>query len=122
MILLANKQRGNMDIHKKFTFAITLFLILLVGGTYVYSSVEDWRYIDAAYFTVATVTTVGYGDFVPITDTGKIFTMFFSFLGIGMTLYFFTLFGKYFYRKQLFAQLKGSNKIKGHRGTTLVKK
>jgi len=111
-----------MDVHKKFTFAIIIFIVLLIGGVYFYSNIEGWRYIDSAYFTVATVTTVGYGDIVPVTDIGKIFTMFFSFLGIGMTLYFFTLFGRYIYRKQLFAQLRESKKIKGHRGTKLVKK
>ena len=114
--------KRKMDVHKKFTFAITLFIILLVGGSYIYSNIEGWRYLDSVYFTVATVTTVGYGDIVPQTDTGKIFTIFFSFLGIGMALYFFTLSGKYIYRKQLFAQLKGSKKIKGYRGTRLVKK
>ena len=73
------------------------------------------------YFTVVTVTTVGYGDFAPSTDIGKIFTIFFSFFGIGMALYFFTLFGKYVYRRQLFAQLKDLKMIKGYRGTRLVK-
>jgi hypothetical protein len=110
-----------MEVYKKFAFAFIFFFILLFGASYVYYSVEGWRYLDAVYFSVATVTTVGYGDLVPQTDTGKIFTIFFSFLGIGMVLYFFTLFGKYIYRKQLFAQLKYSKKIKGNRGTKLVK-
>jgi len=113
---------GNgVKMHKKFTFTIVLFFILLFGGSYVYSSIEGWRYLDSLYFSVATVTTVGYGDMVPQTDLGKVFTMFFSFLGIGMVLYFFTLFGKYVYRKQLFAQLKDLKKIKGTRGTRLVR-
>ena len=74
------------------------------------------------YFVVATVTTVGYGDIVPHTDIGKIFTIFFSFFGVGMALYFFTLLGRYVYRKQLFAQLKNAKKIKSSRGTKLVRK
>ncbi len=110
-----------MKYKKKFIFAIVSFLLLLLFSSYIYSSVEGWRYIDSMYFSVATVTTVGYGDLVPQTDAGKIFTMFFSFLGIGMALYFFTLFGKYFYRKQLFSYLKDSKKIRGFRGTRLVK-
>ncbi len=101
-----------MDLHKKFTLAIALFLILLLGGTFVYSSIEGWRYIDSAYFTVATVTTVGYGDIVPQTDIGKIFTMFFSFIGIGMAFYFFTSFGKYIYKKTFQNELiKHHNKL-----------
>ncbi|MFH1585173.1 MAG: potassium channel family protein [archaeon] len=95
-----------MDLHKKFIFAINLFLILLLGGTFIYSSIEGWRYIDSVYFTVATVTTVGYGDIVPQTDIGKIFTMFFSFFGVGMAFYFFTLFGKYIYKKTFQDELK----------------
>ena len=98
--------KNKMDLHKKFAFAIVLFLVLLFGGTLIYSSIEGWRYIDSVYFTVATVTTIGYGDIVPQTDIGKIFTIFFSFLGIGMAFYFFTLFGKYIYKKTFQDELK----------------
>ena len=95
-----------MDLHKKFTFAIIVFLILLSGGALIYSSIEGWSYLDSLYFTVATVTTIGYGDIVPQTDIGKIFTIFFSFFGIGMAFYFFTLFGKYIYKKTFQDELK----------------
>jgi len=83
--------KNKMDLHKKFAFAIVLFLVLLFGGTLIYSSIEGWRYIDSVYFTVATVTTIGYGDIVPQTDIGKIFTIFFSFFGIAMFFYFISL-------------------------------
>ena len=95
-----------MDLHKKFTFAIVMFLILLFVGTLVYFSCEGWNYLDSLYFTVVTVTTIGYGDLAPQTDIGKIFTMFFSFFGIGMAFYFFTLFGKYIYKKTFQEELK----------------
>lgn len=111
-----------MKFHKKITFAIIFFLVFLLSGAYIYSNIEGWRYIDSLYFSVATVTTVGYGDFVPQTDIGKIFTIFFSLIGIGMAFYFFTLLGKYVYIQQLFAKLKDSKRIKGNRGTRLVKK
>ena len=95
-----------MDLHKKFIIAIIIFLILLSGGTFVYSSLEGWNSLDSLYFTVVTVTTIGYGDVVPQTGIGKIFTIFFSFLGIGMAFYFFTLFGKYIYKKTFQDELK----------------
>ena len=95
-----------MNLHKKFTFAIVLFLILLVGGTFLYSFIEKWSFLDSLYFAVVTVTTIGYGDLVPQTNLGKIFTIFFSFFGIAMAFYFFTLFGKYIYRKTFHNELE----------------
>ena len=32
---------------------------------------EDWTLLDGLYFTVATFTTVGYGDFGPVTTGGR---------------------------------------------------
>jgi len=107
--------KNKMDLNKKSALAITLFLILLFGGTFVYSYIEGWKYIDSAYFTVATVTTIGYGDIVPQTDAGKIFTIFFSFLGIGMAFYFLTSLGKYIYKKTFHDKLKKhQNKLIKH--------
>jgi len=88
-----------MDLHKKLTLAITILLILLVVGAFTYSSVEKWNYLDSLYFTVVTVTTIGYGDLVPQTNIGKIFTMFFAFLGIATVFYFFSTAGKYIFKK-----------------------
>ena len=104
-----------MDLHKKFIIAIIIFLILLSGGTFVYSYIEGWEHLDSLYFTVVTVTTIGYGDVVPQTGIGKIFTIFFSFIGIGMAFYFFTLFGKYIYKKTFQDELKEHhNKMMKH--------
>ena len=104
-----------MDLYKKFTLAIIVFLILLFGGTSIYSYVEGWNYLDSLYFTVITITTIGYGDLIPKTNIGKIFTIFFSFLGIGMAFYFFTLFGKYIYKKTFKDELREHhNKLVRH--------
>jgi potassium channel subfamily K len=45
---------------------------------------KHWSVIDAVYFAVATLTTVGYGDLFPRSHTGKVFTCFFVYIGIGM--------------------------------------
>jgi hypothetical protein len=106
---------------KKFKFAIILFFVILFCGAYAYHLIEGWRYIDSLYFTIATTTTVGYGDFVPQTDIGKIFTMFFSFLGIGFVLYLFTLAGRYVYLTQLFSRLREEKKLGGSKGYKKIK-
>lgn len=71
-------------------FQVLLFFTLLTftSGTIFYSQVENLRVIDALYFSVMTLTTVGYGDFTPQTDFGKIFTIVYSLVGIGLILGF----------------------------------
>ena len=80
-----------MSIHKNVVVAVFLFSVLLVGGAYIYHIIEGWKYLDSLYFVVMTATTVGYGDFVPKTDAGKIFTMFFSFLGVVFAFYLISI-------------------------------
>ena len=68
---------------------IVIFLYLLVGVISFSFIFEHWSIGDSLYFTVVTLTTVGYGDFVPFTRTGKGFLCFFCLSGvalIGITL------------------------------------
>ena len=63
-------------------------IIIIVIGTIVYHYLEGWSYIDSLYFSVVTLTTIGYGDFAPQTDAGKLFTVLYIVTGIGMILSF----------------------------------
>ncbi|PGZ97949.1 transporter [Bacillus pseudomycoides] len=69
---------------KEFQVLFVLTVLTLSIGTIFYSKIEGMRVIDALYFSVVTLTTVGYGDFSPQTDFGKIFTIFYIFVGIGL--------------------------------------
>lgn len=66
---------------------MTTFAIIGLG-TVVYRNLEGWSWIDSLYFSVVTLTTVGYGDFSPTTDAGKLFTIFYILVGIGIILSF----------------------------------
>jgi len=59
-------------------------IVILANGTIIYHFVEGWRWLDALYFSVITLTTVGYGDLSPQTDFGKIFTILYILTGIGI--------------------------------------
>lgn len=65
---------------------VTLFVLLL--GTVVYHFLEGWSWLDALYFSVVTLTTVGFGDYAPQTDGGKLFTILYIIIGIGIILTF----------------------------------
>ena len=63
--------------------AIGSIAIYLALGTTVFGLwIEDWDVVDATYYTVATFTTVGYGDLYPVTAEQRIFGMFFVVIGI----------------------------------------
>ena len=59
-------------------------LSLIALATVFYHFQEGWRWIDSLYFSVITISTVGYGDFSPQTDLGKLFTVAYLFMGIGL--------------------------------------
>ncbi len=67
-----------------------LVLLILISGTLFYHTVEGWTWVDSLYFSVTTLSTVGYGDFVPHTDMGKIFTTVYIFAGMGIVFSFLT--------------------------------
>jgi voltage-gated potassium channel len=56
-----------------------LFLVptvLVIIGTLGYCIVEDYSFLDALYMTIITLTTIGFGEVVPLHAEGKIFTIF----------------------------------------------
>ena len=61
---------------------------ILAIGTYSYHMIEKWSWLDSFYFSSITLTTVGYGDLTPKTDGGKIFTIIYIFVGVGVILGF----------------------------------
>jgi voltage-gated potassium channel len=73
----------NQELYR-YRFIMLATLVVLLVGTVFYHLVEKWKWLDSLYFSVITLTTVGYGDFSPKTDPGKIFTMFYIIVGIGI--------------------------------------
>jgi len=45
---------------------------------------QKWTILDSIYFSIVTLTTVGYGDLAPQTDTGRIFGFFYVLFGLGV--------------------------------------
>ncbi|XP_029486583.1 potassium channel subfamily K member 1-like [Oncorhynchus nerka] len=52
------------------------------------ASENNWDFISSLFFTSTVLTTTGYGHTVPLSDGGKAFCVFYSLLGIPVTLLF----------------------------------
>lgn len=70
--------------------AVLAFLCVVAGGTAAFSWVEKWSVGQSLYFTLVTVTTVGYGD-EGISDAGRAVAAVLLLGGIGIATYTFAL-------------------------------
>lgn len=87
-------------------FVLTILIAVIFSGSYFYYKVEKLSIIDSVYLATMTITTVGYGDYVPKTNEGKIFTIFYSIIGIGIALYAITLIANNFVIRNIEKQMK----------------
>ena len=81
------------------TLLLTLALIV-ASGTIFFHWTEGWSWLDSYFFTVVTLSTVGYGSLVPETALGKIGTTVFIFMGLGVFAVAIQQFGTFAMRKR----------------------
>jgi voltage-gated potassium channel len=65
---------------------------------------EGWSIVDALYFSVTTLTTVGLGDLAPTTTVGKLFTVIYIFAGLSLVLGFIEIVAKETIRSRMRGQ------------------
>jgi len=68
---------------RQFQLTLVMLGIVLVVGTVGYRLIERLSWLDAAYMTVITVATVGFGEIRPFTPAGRVFTMGLIIVGVG---------------------------------------
>lgn len=69
---------------KQFRWIFLISTSTVLFGTIFYHHIEKWNWVDAYYFSVVSLTTVGYGDLTPTTNAGKVFTTFYLIIGISI--------------------------------------
>lgn len=67
--------------------AVIALLVILPCGIFGYMLLEQMSLLDAVWMTVITLTTIGYGDIVPQSPIGRIFTLFLIVIGIGVFVF-----------------------------------
>lgn len=67
--------------HALFAFVWIFFGLVVIGAT-CFHLIEWWRRFDSFYYAFVVMSTLWFGDFAPITDAGKVLTIFYWFIGI----------------------------------------
>jgi voltage-gated potassium channel len=91
-----------------------LLLLSLFIGLVGYMLIEGYSFVDAMYMTAVTVSTVGYEVVKPLSYAGKLFTIFFLLLNIGLFTYLISLFTRYLLDGEFikrYKEMKMENKI-----------
>ncbi len=80
--------------------ALGILIVVFFVGAILFSTVEGWGWVDAFYYTGITLTTIGFGDLVPTSAFGKIATIVFGFLGVGIVFYTANLLVRYTFERE----------------------
>jgi hypothetical protein len=64
--------------------AVSSLVVLIFAGSFIFHYLEDWTWIQSFYFSVVTLTTVGYGDLHPTTDTSRLIASLYILLGVAI--------------------------------------
>jgi len=81
-----------VDFQRSRTLRSVIVLAALIAiGIAGYMTIEGWSFLDAAYMTALTFTTVGFAEVHPLSSGGKAFSIFLMIAGVGATLYFLSI-------------------------------
>src|ERR1043165_9704414 len=80
----------------KIYISIGAFFLIFLSGTVGYMIIEGYNFLDASYMTIVTLSTVGYREVEPLSEPGKVFTIFLILVNLTTFTYFITQLSAYF--------------------------
>lgn len=103
--VLAITRRTNKNISEfmktnNFNYTIGIAMVIVFLGSVIMSYVENISLGNALWWSMVTVTTVGYGDITPITPLGKIVASILMIMGIGFIGSLTSTLSTYFIKKE----------------------
>lgn len=92
--------------------AISSLSAMIGIGTIMFRHLENWTYAESFYFSVVSLTTVGYGDIHPSTDETRVIAAVYILIGVAIVLAALTRIGSSFIvsrEEKIAAQIKRSS-------------
>lgn len=74
-------------VKRQLAFSLLLIVLVVAAGTTGYTLLEGWQPFESLYMTIITITTVGYREIHPLSNTGMAFTILLIICGVGTILY-----------------------------------
>lgn len=113
----------NFRLFSKIFYALILVFVVIFGGTIGFMWIEGWSATDSFYMCIITVSTVGFSEVQPLSESGKIFTTILIMLSLGTLAYSVTSISSFVfdgeYRKQ-YRKLKSESKINKMRNHVII--
>jgi len=75
---------------RRLLWGVFALLVITAIGTVGYMLIEGWSFLDSIYMTIVTITTVGYDEVYPLSEGGRVFSIFLIVGGVGGALYTLT--------------------------------
>lgn len=79
---MARRSHKQAEAYRAAWISLTCLIVYLGIGAIYFTTTHHWTFLQALYFGVVVVTTVGYGDLLPDNDSAKIFVCFYALFGI----------------------------------------
>jgi len=86
--------------------AVFLLVFILIVGVFGFKFISGYSWVNAVYMTVITMTTVGFGEVVPLDEQSKIFTIFLILASVLIMGYALSIITEYILSKNNIEDLK----------------
>lgn len=87
--------KAGKELISKLIIPTVLFFSVMLLGIIGYMVIEGYTLLESVYITSITVSTVGFGEVRPLTDAGRVFTIFLILTNVVVFTYVVALFSQY---------------------------
>ncbi len=86
-----------LNLLKGLFFPLFFLCLLVLFGTMGYVLIERFSFLEGLYMTIITIASVGYNEVKPLSDAGRLFTIFLILINLGLFTYFISWLSRFFF-------------------------